>query len=136
MRHSALAALLVLAGCTGGDGAGPATPMPGDSSLDGRYVGTVTSISPASCGQAGGRVTMTLVNGALSMPVLGGQGSVVGRVDGGGSISQVSFSSAAFSGSSTGHGRISQGNATLHLETFRTGGYIPCIFTYSASKAA
>jgi hypothetical protein len=131
LRIFLLAGLVLLAACADPAPPGPATAA--ERSLDGRYAGTVTSISPPTCGLPGGAVLITLSGGALSMRIGGNQ--ITGRVDGAGQISQVNLASTSFSGSATGSGRVADGRITLQLQTFRTGGYVPCSFTYAATKA-
>ena len=130
MRKFVLGGLLLFAGCAGTESGAPTAQTGGDPSFDGRYVGTVLSVSPAACGQAGRAVTITLANGALSMPISGA--SVVGRVNPNGSFSNVRFTNPNFS--SSGSGQITSGRILLNLSTSNPAFTVPCSFSYEARK--
>ncbi|UPY38639.1 hypothetical protein [Sediminicoccus sp. KRV36] len=137
MRKLILACLLV-AGCAAGDGTSSpqATAPTGDPSFDGRYTGTVLSISPPVCGQPGGRIVMTVANGGLSMRLGGGRNLLTARVNPGGSISDVTFSGPVWVGSSSGSGQVTDGEVTLRLSTSDPSFSVPCAYQYTARKAA
>jgi len=78
---------------------------------------------------------MNIVNGALSMRTGGGRNTVVGRVNPGGSITNVSISGPVIVGTSSGSGQISEGRITLRLQWSDPRFTVPCNFTYEASKA-
>lgn len=127
-----LPVIVLLVGCVGGGTETP--PTGGPTTFDGRYPGTIEAVSPSYCGNPGGRITITVSNGNLSMPLSGGR-RMTGRVQADGSVRDLRFSGGGVAVVG-GSGRIESGQMSVSLETLDPRFSVTCNFRYAATLNA
>jgi len=127
--------VMLVGGCVSNDQPAATAPQAGDTTaFDGRYTGTVVSVSPAACGQSGSPLSVVIANGGLIVRFPSGR-RVFGQVGVDGAIRNVQFASGNVRASG-GTGQVANQEITLSLQTTEPRFTVPCIFRYSARKDA